>query len=144
MTEPTKPKRQKAVLARTDAEKAARRTAITQAARTLMLERGLAVTLDDVAEKVGIGKGTVCMYLPDGKRELEDQVRDAILAEPIPEDALRLTARILLFLELGMRDRSKVFDFVLNNLVQEEKVAVLAFLSALAKVPVQKSTDAAA
>jgi AcrR family transcriptional regulator len=97
MTSPTRPLRR-------DAER--NRQRILAAAGELFAERGLSVTLDDIARHAGVGVGTVYRRFPD-KNELidalfEDRLKalcaaaEAALASDDPWDGL------VLFLERGV------------------------------------------
>ncbi len=61
---------------RRDAER--NRQRILDAARELLAERGLALTLNDVAHHAGVGVGTVYRHFPD-----KDELVDAALAGPL-------------------------------------------------------------
>lgn len=61
---------------RRDAER--NRQRILEAARELLAERGLAITLNDVAHHAGVGVGTVYRHFPD-----RDELVDAALAGPL-------------------------------------------------------------
>lgn len=63
---------------RADAERNRRR--IVEAARGLFAERGLAVSLDDIADAAGVGIGTVYRRYPD-----KDALIDALFAERLDE-----------------------------------------------------------
>jgi len=63
---------------RADAER--NRQRILEAARALFAERGLSVTLDDIAHRAGVGVGTVYRRFPD-----KEQLIDALFAERIGE-----------------------------------------------------------
>lgn len=72
---------------RRDAERNRRR--ILAAARDLLAERGLTLTLNDVAHRAGVGVGTVYRHFPD-----RDELVDAALAGPL-EDYAALIERCL-------------------------------------------------
>src|SRR5262249_42662504 len=63
---------------RRDAER--NRLRILDAARELCAERGLEVTLDDVAHRAGVGVGTVYRRFPD-----KEQLIDALFEERLVE-----------------------------------------------------------
>ena len=89
---------------RADAERNRRR--ILAAAAELFAERGLAVTLDDIAHHAGVGVGTVYRRFPD-KEQLVDALFEARIGEMVAiadaglemDDAL---AGLVHFLERGL------------------------------------------
>src|SRR5262249_49483768 len=74
---------------RKDAER--NRRQILDAARTLFAERGLDVTLNDIAHFAGVGVGTVYRRFPDGDRVIEELFAENLervvsVIEPCLED----------------------------------------------------------
>lgn len=61
---------------------------IVEAARELFAARGLDITLDEVAERAGVGVGTVYRRFAD-KRELVAEVEQAEAAKPGPRPIRR-------------------------------------------------------
>ena len=99
---------------RRDAERNRRR--ILAAAADLLSERGLEVTLDDVARAAGVGVGTVYRRFPDKESLIEELFRDRVdamvtlaeqaLTEPDPWQALVSyleTATEMLSASIGLR-----------------------------------------
>ncbi|MDO9356134.1 MAG: helix-turn-helix domain-containing protein, partial [Solirubrobacteraceae bacterium] len=70
---------------RRDAER--NRQLILEAGRQLFAERGLSVTLDDIAERAGVGVGTVYRRFPD-----RDALVDALFKEKISQVVARAEA----------------------------------------------------
>ena len=76
MSTETKPKPERKL--RADAER--NRVRILEAASQVFAERGLAVTMDDIAEAAGVGVGTVYRRFPD-KSDLIDAIFEARIDE---------------------------------------------------------------
>src|SRR2546421_2113634 len=113
---------------RADAER--NRQRILDAARELFAERGLGVTLNDVAHHAGVGVGTVYRRFPD-KAQLIDELFEQRLAEihALIEEAIEdpdpwhgLTRFLEGALEVQARDRA-VKELLFNTPGGAERVA---------------------
>lgn len=103
------------------AKTAVTRRAITAAARSLFIEKGLAATrIQDVAERALVAKGTLYLYFPDKDALLQAVLSEAIgtplaalrrHAKPEGEDTLRYLKRVVIPL-LARAERSGTANLI--------------------------------
>ncbi len=88
------------VAARREKEKLLRRNSILEAARHLFFEKGYRTTMDEIAERAELSKGTLYLYfkskdelyvsvIVEGYRILEKRIREALERAEGPEEKLK-------------------------------------------------------
>lgn len=88
------------VVARREKEKFQRRNAILKAARHLFFEKGYRTTMDEIAERAHLGKGTLYLYFKgkdelyvsvilEGFKALEKRMQEQLAKVDIPEEKAR-------------------------------------------------------
>lgn len=135
---------------RRDAERNRRR--ILDAARELFAERGLAVTLNDIAHHAGVGVGTVYRRFPDKTRLIdelfEEQIGEmvALMEEAVedPDPWHGLTSFLTRNLEFQARDRA-LREIVLGSAEGARRLeSIRARMMPLGSRLLQRAKDAGA